>query len=110
MKQGNAAIQRKQVKQISVFRGWRPLCEFSRYMFLGVWPFFLFIKVSTHEPKVYTNRCHWNWEKVKKVNQLLNFWSFHLYLSVVLYDTPGLILFIGGYLRLNRGFCCLSRI
>ena len=67
MKQGNAAIRRKQVKQISVFRGRWPLCEFSRSVFLGVWPFlFLFIKVSTHEPKVYTNRCYWNCEKIKK--------------------------------------------
>ena len=98
------------MKQISVFRGWWPLCKFSRYMFLGVRPFFLFIKVSTQEPKVYTNRCYWNWEKVKKVDQLLNFSSFHIYLSVVLYNTPGLILFIGSYLRLNRAFCCPSRI
>ena len=42
MKQGNAAIRRKQVKQISVFRTWWPLLKFSRYMFLGVWPFFLY--------------------------------------------------------------------
>ena len=43
-------------------------------------------------------------KKGKKVDQLLNFWSFYLYLSVVLHSTPGLILFIGGYLRLNREF------
>ena len=41
MKQGNAAIRRKQVKQIPVFRAWWPPCEFCRYMFLGVWPFFV---------------------------------------------------------------------
>ena len=58
---------------------------------------FLFIKVSTQEPRVYTNRCYWNWEKVKKVDQLLKFWSFYLYLSVVLHDIAGV--FIGGYLR-----------
>ena len=32
MKQGNAAIQTKQVKQISVFRAWWPLRQFSRYV------------------------------------------------------------------------------
>ena len=41
MKQENAEIWRKQVKQISVFRAWWPLREISRYMFLGVWPFFV---------------------------------------------------------------------
>ena len=34
-------------------------------------------------------------EKGRKIVQLLNFWSFYLHLSVVLHDTPGLILFIG---------------
>ena len=75
-------------------------------MFLGVWPF-LFIKVSTLKPKVDTNGCNENSEKVKKVDQLINFWSFYHYLGVVLHDTPGLILFIGGYLRLNGVFVAL---
>ena len=38
MKQRNAAIRTKQVKQISDSG---PLHEFSRYMFLGSWPFFV---------------------------------------------------------------------
>ena len=42
MKQGNAAIRKKQVRQISVFRAWWPLCQFSTYMFLGVWPSFVY--------------------------------------------------------------------
>ena len=67
----------------------------------------MFIKVSTLEPKVYTNGCNNNWGKVRKVDQLLNFWSFYHYLGVVLHDTPGLILFIGGYLRLNGIFVTL---
>ena len=33
--------------------------------------------------------------KRQKGSSLLNFWSFYLHLSVVLHDTPGLILFIG---------------
>ena len=45
-----------------------------------------------------------NWEKVKKVDQLLNFWSFYHYLGVVLHDTPGLILFIGRLFAVERSF------
>ena len=64
-------------------------------------------KSLTLEPKVDTNGCNENSEKVKKVDQLINFWSFYHYLGVVLHDTPGLILFIGGYLQLNGVFVAL---
>ena len=33
-------------------------------------------------------------EKSRKVDQLLNFWSFFLNLSVVVHNTPSLVLFI----------------
>ena len=51
MKQGNAEIRRKQVKQISVFRAWWPLREFSRYVSRSM----AFFCSETLEPKVYAN-------------------------------------------------------
>jgi len=72
-------------------------------MFLGVWP--LFVQKSFNSgAKGIRKWVQLELGKSKKVDQLLNFWSFYHYLGVVLHDTPGLILFIGGYLRLNGVF------
>ena len=109
MKQGNAAIWTKQVKQISVFRAWWPLREFCRSMFLGVWPFFVhksFYSGAKGLHKLVQLELGKS-QKGRPTNKLL---AILLYLTVVLHGTPGLILLIGGYLRLNGVYCCPSRI
>ena len=109
MKQGNAAIRRKQVKQISVFRAWWPLREFSRYIFLEVWPFFGHKSFNSGAKGIH-KWVQLELGKSKKGRPIVKLWSFYHYLGVELHDTPGLILFIGGHSRLNGVFCYPSRI
>ena len=49
------------------------------------------IEFFTLEPNIYRTWGNWNWKTAEGQNYWT--WSFHLYLSVILHNTPSLVLF-----------------